>query len=53
MARIAWYVAPSTLFIVVGDVIVRAIFEHGSFTSADTVAVWLALACLPPRACWP
>jgi putative peptidoglycan lipid II flippase len=47
MARIAWYVAPtSTLFIVVGDVIVRAIFEHGSFTSADTVAVWLTLAFL-------
>jgi putative peptidoglycan lipid II flippase len=47
MARIAWYVAPtSTLFIVVGDVIVRAVFEHGSFTPADTVAVWLTLACL-------
>ena len=26
--------------------IVRAIFEHGSFTSADTVAVWLTLAFL-------
>ncbi|HKE74224.1 MAG TPA: murein biosynthesis integral membrane protein MurJ, partial [Acidimicrobiales bacterium] len=47
MARIAWYVAPTaTLFIVVGDVIVRAVLEHGSFSEADTVAVWLALAFL-------
>ena len=47
MARIAWYVAPTAaLFIVVGDVIVAAIFERGSFTSADTVAVWLTLAFL-------
>jgi putative peptidoglycan lipid II flippase len=47
MARIAWYVAPSaTLFIVVGDVIVRAVFQRGSFDAADTVAVWLALAFL-------
>jgi putative peptidoglycan lipid II flippase len=45
MARIAWYVAPTaTLFIVVGDVIVGAIFEHGRFTSADTIAVWIVLA---------
>ena len=45
MARIAWYVAPTaTLFIVVGDVIVRALFERGNFTSADTIAVWLTLA---------
>ncbi|MGH9113964.1 MAG: murein biosynthesis integral membrane protein MurJ [Acidimicrobiales bacterium] len=45
MARIAWYVAPTaTLFIVVGDVIVRAVFEHGQFTPADTIAVWLVLA---------
>jgi putative peptidoglycan lipid II flippase len=47
MARIAWYVAPTaTLFIVVGDVIVGAVLEHGNFTSADTIAVWLALAFL-------
>jgi putative peptidoglycan lipid II flippase len=45
MARIAWYVAPSaTLFMIVGDVIVRAMFQHGSFTSSDTVVVWLTLA---------
>jgi putative peptidoglycan lipid II flippase len=47
MARIAWYVAPTaTLFIVVGDVIVAAVFERGSFTAADTIAVWLTLAFL-------
>jgi putative peptidoglycan lipid II flippase len=47
MGRIAWYVAPTaTLFIVVGDVIVRAVFEHGSFTPGDTVVVWLTLAFL-------
>jgi peptidoglycan biosynthesis protein MviN/MurJ (putative lipid II flippase) len=47
MARIAWYVAPTaTLFIVVGDVIVAAVFERGSFNSADTIAVWLTLAFL-------
>jgi putative peptidoglycan lipid II flippase len=47
MARIAWYVAPTaTLFIVAGDVIVRAVFERGSFTPADTVVVWLTLAFL-------
>jgi putative peptidoglycan lipid II flippase len=47
MARIAWYVAPTaTLFIVVGDVIVAAVFERGSFTPADTIAVWLTLAFL-------
>ena len=45
MARIAWYVAPSaTMFMIVGDVIVRAAFQHGSFTSSDTILVWLTLA---------
>jgi putative peptidoglycan lipid II flippase len=45
MARIAWYVAPSaTMFMIVGDVIVRATFQHGSFTSSDTIVVWLTLA---------
>jgi putative peptidoglycan lipid II flippase len=47
MARIAWYVAPTaTLFIVAGDVIVRAVFQRGNFTSADTIVVWLTLAVL-------
>jgi len=47
MARIGWYVAfTATMFIVVGDVVVAAIFEHGAFTHSDTVAVWLTLAVL-------
>ncbi|HEX6568854.1 MAG TPA: lipid II flippase MurJ, partial [Acidimicrobiales bacterium] len=47
MGRIAWYVAfTATMFIVVGDVVVAAIFEWGSFTHGDTVTVWLTLAVL-------
>jgi putative peptidoglycan lipid II flippase len=47
MARIGWYVAfTATMFVVVGDVIVAALFERGEFTRADTVAVWLTLAVL-------
>ncbi|MFO7280394.1 MAG: murein biosynthesis integral membrane protein MurJ [Thermoanaerobacterales bacterium] len=47
MARMGWYVAfTATMFIVVGDVIVAAVFERGSFGRADTVAVWLTLAVL-------
>lgn len=45
MARIAFYVAPTAaMFIVVGDVIVRLVFQRGDFTAADTWAVWLVLA---------
>jgi putative peptidoglycan lipid II flippase len=45
MARISFYVMPTaTLFIVVGDVIVAAVFQHGNFSPADTWAVWLTLA---------
>jgi len=45
MARISFYVMPTaTLFIVVGDVFVSAVFQHGSFGPADTWAVWLTLA---------
>jgi len=47
MGRIAWYVAfTSTMFIVVGDVIVAAIFERGRFDHGDTVVVWMTLAVL-------
>jgi len=47
MARIAWYVAfTSTVFIVVGDVIVAAVFERGAFDRGDTTLVWLTLAFL-------
>ena len=47
MARIAFYVLPiATMYIVVGDVIVGVIFEHGKFGWDDTWGVWLALALL-------
>jgi putative peptidoglycan lipid II flippase len=47
MARIAWYVAfTATIFIVVGDVVVAAIFERGAFDRGDTIVVWMALAFL-------
>jgi putative peptidoglycan lipid II flippase len=45
MARILFYVAPTAaLFIVVGDVIVRVLFERGQFSSGDTYALWLVIA---------
>jgi putative peptidoglycan lipid II flippase len=45
MARIMYYVGPSaTMFIVAGDVIVRLVYERGSFSPSDTWAVWLTLA---------
>lgn len=47
MARIAFYVLPiATMYIVVGDVIVGVIFQHGEFGWDDTWGVWLALALL-------
>jgi putative peptidoglycan lipid II flippase len=47
MGRIAWYVAfTTTMFIVVGDVIVAAVYERGQFDHGDTVLVWLTLAVL-------
>jgi putative peptidoglycan lipid II flippase len=47
MARIAWYVAfTATIFIVVGDVVVAAVFERGEWDRGDTVLVWLTLAVL-------
>jgi putative peptidoglycan lipid II flippase len=47
MGRIAWYVAfTATMFIVVGDVVVAAVFERGSFDHGDTIVVWLGLAVL-------
>jgi len=45
MARIAFYVMPiATMYIVVGDVIVSVIFQHGKFGWDDTWGVWLTLA---------
>jgi putative peptidoglycan lipid II flippase len=45
MARIAFYVLPiAAMYIVAGDVIARAIFQHGKFDADDSRAMWIALA---------
>jgi putative peptidoglycan lipid II flippase len=45
MARIFFYVAPTTtLFIVVGDVIVRVLFQRGAIGPDDTIAIWYVIA---------
>jgi putative peptidoglycan lipid II flippase len=45
MGRILFYVAPTTtLFIVVGDVIVRVLFQRGAIDSDDTTAIWYVIA---------
>ena len=43
--QMAFYVIPTILgFIVVGDVIVAALYERGRFTEADTLVTWAILA---------
>lgn len=45
LARILFYVAPTaTLFIVVGDVVVRVLFQRGAIGPDDTVAIWYVIA---------
>ncbi|MEJ2502917.1 MAG: murein biosynthesis integral membrane protein MurJ [Gemmatimonadota bacterium] len=45
LERVAFYVVPSILgFIVVGDVIVAALYERGEFQPSDTRVTWAILA---------
>jgi putative peptidoglycan lipid II flippase len=45
LRRIALLVIPSAVgYILLGDVIVSAIYERGEFLAADTLVVWLVLA---------
>ncbi len=45
LSRIAFYVVPSTVaFLILGDVVVGALFRTGSFDHADVVLVWIVLA---------
>ncbi len=45
LQQVAFYVIPTILgFIVVGDVIVAALYERGEFTSIDTTVTWFILA---------
>jgi putative peptidoglycan lipid II flippase len=45
LQQIAWFVVPSAVaFIVLGDVVVAAIYRTGHFTARDVTYVWSALA---------
>lgn len=45
LEQVAYYVVPTILgFIVVGDVIVAALYERGEFSVTDTTVTWLILA---------
>lgn len=44
LGQVAFYVIPSILaFVVLGDVVVAALYERGEFTSADTLVTWIIL----------
>lgn len=44
LGQVAFYVIPSLLaFWVLGDVIIRAIYQRGEFTAADTAVTWAIL----------
>ncbi len=45
LAQIAWFVVPSAVaFVILGDVVVAAIYRSGHFHANDVVYVWSALA---------
>ena len=45
LEQVAFYVVPSILgFVVLGDVIVAALYERGEFAASDTLVTWLILA---------
>jgi putative peptidoglycan lipid II flippase len=45
LEQVAFYVVPSILgFVVVGDVIVAALYERGEFVPSDTLVTWAILA---------
>jgi putative peptidoglycan lipid II flippase len=45
MARIAFFVAPTMIgYLVIGDLIIAAIFQTGEFTSLVVIQVWAVLA---------
>ena len=44
LARVAFYVVPTALgYVVLGDLVVAALFERGRFEPADTLLVWYVL----------
>ncbi len=45
MARVSFYVAPTVaVYVLAGDVVVRALLQRGEFDAGDTRLVWLTLA---------
>ncbi|HUE76567.1 MAG TPA: murein biosynthesis integral membrane protein MurJ [Longimicrobiales bacterium] len=45
LQQVAFYVIPTILgFIVIGDVLVAALYERGQFTTTDTMVTWAILA---------
>ncbi|MCU1313573.1 MAG: integral rane protein MviN, partial [Acidobacteriaceae bacterium] len=45
LSQIAWFVVPSAVvFVVLGDVVVAAIYRSGHFRANDVIYVWSALA---------
>ncbi len=45
LARIAFYIAPTMVaYVLIGDLIVAAVFESGEFDQRDVLQVWLVLA---------
>ena len=45
LGQVAFYVIPSLLaYVVVGDVVVSALYERGEFTATDTTVTWIILA---------
>jgi putative peptidoglycan lipid II flippase len=45
LRRIAFFIVPSAIaFLVIGDVIVAAIYQTGRFTHSDVIYVWIILA---------
>ena len=51
LEQVAFYVVPTILgFLLVGDVIVGALYERGEFSVTDTAVTWYILGGLQPRA---
>jgi putative peptidoglycan lipid II flippase len=45
LSQIAWFVVPSAVaFVLLGDVVIAAIYRTGHFNAHDVIYVWIALA---------
>lgn len=49
LSRVAWFLVPATLvYLVLGDVVVAALFQTGEFGSSEVVLTWAVLAAYAP-----